>query len=341
MELKDLTQSNSNQRSFFKKYIKPFKVLVFILLILWLYWQIRSGWKEIIQYNWQINYAWLLLSGLFYLIAFLPSAFFWFLLLRWLEQKVPFWLSLKSFYFSQLGKYIPGKAMVVLIRMGMISEAGVRPSIAVVSVFYETLTMMGSGAFFAACIVLCSFKQHWIISFMAFGVAFISLLPLMPPVFTRVLRFLHIAKDDEHIQKAIGKLGYAKIIKGFLLMFFLWSCFGLSLWAAIRSLGIITEPLHFILPLYVAVVALAMTIGFVVAIAPGGLGVREAIISALLLPYFTSLLKHPCNSNWPITPESLSTIVSLVQRITSISAEVGIVILFCISALFKKLINKT
>lgn len=323
-----------------KKFIKAAKFLTLVLILVWIFLQLERCWSEIIEYQWQIRYGWLLISGLLYIIAFIPSALFWFLSLRWLGQSPQFWQSVKAFYFSQLGKYIPGKAMVVIIRSEMASGPKVRASIAAVCVFYETLTMMGSGAFIAALIVLCYFRQHLTFSCMALGVALVSLLPLIPPVFVRILKVLRIGKNDLQVQESLQNLKYSYLFKGFFLMIFLWLGFGLSLWAAIKGLGITTPSLLWTLPRYVAVVALAMTLGFAVPISPGGLGIREAVTFALLTPYFSNLLSDPSNSSWTITPEALATIVSLVQRVTSIIAEVGIVALLSLFSLPTKLGQK-
>ena len=51
---------------------------------------------------------------------------------------------------SHLGKYVPGKAMVVIVRAGMVVPFGARASTAAIATFYETLVMMASGGLIAA-----------------------------------------------------------------------------------------------------------------------------------------------------------------------------------------------
>ena len=50
-------------------------------------------------------------------------------------------------------------------------------------------------------------------------------------------------------------------------------------------------------------------------------------MSALLIPYFVVILQYPENESFSIAPEALATIVSLLQRIVSILAEVAAVAL--------------
>ncbi len=331
-----VTSSQSN-KLLIKHLLALLKIVILTFVLVWLSMLLRKSWQDIVQYNWRIQYRWLFLSGIFYIVAFIPSAFFWYLSLRWLGQSPKLWQAFKAFYFSQLGKYIPGKALVVLIRSDMISGPKVRTSIAAACVFYETLMMMGIGAFIAAIIVLCYFRQHIIFSCMALGVSVVSLLPLTPPLFVRLLKILHIGKGDPQVQQSLQNLRYKNLLAGMVLMIFLWLGFGLSLWSAIQGLGISTPPLYLSLPRYVCIVALAMTLGFAVPISPGGLGIREAVISALLLPYLSSILNEPSNAHWSITPDSLAAIVALIQRITSIIAEVAVVAFFFGTTLLHKL----
>ena len=330
----------SNKKKWIKRCVAVLKLVVLALIFLWIGRQLQKSWADIAQYEWRPRYSWIVLSGIFYIVAFLPSATLWYLSLRWFGQEPGYWDSIKAFYLSQLGKYVPGKAMVVIIRADSIAGPKVRASIAAVSVFYETLTMMGSGAFIAALIVLCLFRQHWFFSCMALGVAVASCVPLLPPVFVRILKLLRIGANDPQVQESLRSLKYSCLIKGFALTSVLWLFFGLSLWAAICGIGIVPQPLLTALPRYVSVGALAMALGFAVPISPGGLGIREAVLSALLIPYFVVILQYPENESFSIAPEALATIVSLLQRIVSIFAEVAAVaLLFAAVPAIKKTWN--
>ena len=329
-----------SQKIFYKRIFKVAKLLIFILVLFWIVRCFYKNWGEIVQFDWNPRFRWLFLSGVFYILAYLPSASFWYLSLRWLGQDPEYWSSLKAFYISQLGKYVPGKAMVVLIRSEMISGPNVRPSIAVVSVFYETLTMMGSGAFIASIIVVCYFRQHLLYSALAFGVAIFSLFPLLPPVFIRLLKFLRVGKDDPQIQESLQRLHFSRLFQGLAMTSILWLFFGLFLWAAIRGLGITPSPLFSSLPLYIAVVALAMTLGFAVPVSPGGIGIRETVLAALLIPYLEVILNDPSNQACSIAPDSLAMIISVIQRLISIIAELAIAFLILIVPYLLRLFKK-
>ncbi len=320
------SSANSSSRSFSPKklLITLLKLAVLATVALWLVLQLRKSWTELLNYSWAPRYEWLAASGIFYLIGFFPAALFWFLSLRWFGQRPTFFKSVLAYYSSQLGKYVPGKAMVIIIRTGMIASDKVRVSLAAASVFYETLVMMGSGAFIGALIVLFCFRENAFFSLMALGVAVCSVTPLLPPVFVRVMKFLKVGKDNPNVQNALKSLKFSYLLIGFALMSVLWFFLGLSLWAVIYGIGITPEPLLETLPRYIASVSLAMSLGFVVVVSPGGLGVREAILSKLLIPYIALILANPANAMFNLAPETVATVISLVQRIVSIAAELAI-----------------
>ena len=72
-----------------------------------------------------------------------------------------------------------------------------------------------------------------------------------------------------------------------------------------------------------AATAMAMVLGFAVPISPGGLGVREAILAALMVPYFSAILLYPENARIALDAPTLALVVSIAQRVVSILAELA------------------
>ncbi|MBO7726276.1 MAG: flippase-like domain-containing protein [Thermoguttaceae bacterium] len=296
---------------------------------------VRSS-DEFRRYEWNLQYGWLAAAALLYLAAYFPSSCFWHYVLRALGQRPTFFASVRSFYLSQLGKYVPGKAMVIVIRSALVSGPRVRASLAAAGVFYETFTMMAVGAFISALLVLLKYGEHWKFSLLALGVMAASGIPLLPPVFRRVLKIFRAAKDDAAAWEKIDRLSWKTLPAGFLLMSLLWVLFGLFLWASVRGLGVETGPLAEHAVLFVTVTATAMVLGFAVPISPGGLGVREAILAALLVPYFSTILSYPENAAIGLDAKTLALVVSLAQRVISILAELAAGALFCGAGFFCK-----
>lgn len=312
------------------------KLIIVLLILGWIGFRLGEAWTEISKYNWKLHYGWIFCSSVLYLAAYFPASVLWFLSLRWMGQDPGFFQAIQAFYASQLGKYFPGKAMVVVIRSGMVAGEKVRMSVAAVCVFYETLTMMATGAFLSALVICIYFREHWFYSLLALGTMLAAGLPLLPPVFIRVVHILGIGKKDPALGQCLKKITWRSVLVGFSLMTLLWLLFGIGLWAAIQGIGITPGSFLQNMPRYVSVTALAIVLGFAVPIAPGGIGIREAVLSILLIPYFETILAMPENGSVHVQAENLALIVSLEQRIISILAELTLVALFfLIPALFK------
>jgi uncharacterized membrane protein YbhN (UPF0104 family) len=115
----------SSQRSRFpwkKRLVATAKFFLFALVVAWIANRLAKDWTEISRYDWRPRPGWLLASGLFYLAAYLPSAYFWRLSIRWLGGAPGVFSAFKAFYVSQLGKYVPGKALVVVIRSALVAN---------------------------------------------------------------------------------------------------------------------------------------------------------------------------------------------------------------------------
>ncbi|MDG2390555.1 MAG: hypothetical protein P8M30_14695, partial [Planctomycetaceae bacterium] len=89
--------------------------------------------------------GWLAVSALCYGLGWLPSIWFWRNMMIGLGQKPNWLLSGNAYFAGHLGKYIPGKAGVLLIRSAILKERGFHFAIAVLTSAYETLIVMGVG----------------------------------------------------------------------------------------------------------------------------------------------------------------------------------------------------
>jgi glycosyltransferase 2 family protein len=103
--------------------------------------------------------VWLVASAVVYILAWLPSVWFWRKLMRALGGPVTFRDAARAYYCGHLGKYIPGKAMVLVIRSAMVKDRGCPAQTAAITAAYETLTMMGTGLVVG---VLLAPLQQWI-----------------------------------------------------------------------------------------------------------------------------------------------------------------------------------
>ncbi len=207
------------------------------------------------------------------------AGFFWFVVLRKFGQQVGFGQAFLAFFASQLGKYVPGKAMVVVIRTDMVRGDQVRTAPAAVSVFVETLTWIFVGSAIACLMLGLQFRQHVALTGTAIGLTVAAGVLTYPPIF-RMIAGRFVARKSKSAARFLSGYDVRTMLTGWLLMGLGWCLNGLSLWLVIWGIpGADIAVSDFSLTL--ACVSLATVAGFV-SLLPGGLGVREIVMIPLL-----------------------------------------------------------
>jgi uncharacterized membrane protein YbhN (UPF0104 family) len=278
------------------------KAAVFLAVL----WFVGSTLKEAIddltQEDWRLNIPSIALSAVLYVAGLVPAGTFWWWLLSRLGQHVSPLLALRAYFIGHLGKYVPGKAMVVVLRAGMVKSAGANVALATIAVLVETLTMMASGAVVALLLVALLVPPDWKLA-LAAALALATGGPTLPPLLNRLLLRLErksAATDDDsatdnlhaqhsatmdnaHRPQTTAAIDWKCLAVGWAAMLGLWILLGFSLTAILRGLDpalpVAVKPCL----LAIASVALATVAGFL-SLLPGGLFVRELILLDLLAP---------------------------------------------------------
>lgn len=229
---------------------------------------------------WAVNFRWLGLASLLYFLGLVPAWLFWHLNLRVMGQQPTLWESFRAFYVSQIGKYVPGKAMVVVLRAGAVRSERCNTTVAATSVFVETLTYMAVGGLVSAGIIAVLFHDQMLLVALAIAAMLCAGVPTFPPIFRRVVRLLQVSRVEKDIDNLLQRLDFRLMAAGWLLMLFGWLLMGLTLWATVQAMPGTRATLDQ-LPLLIACTALSTVLGFV-SMLPGGLGVRELTIITLM-----------------------------------------------------------
>ncbi len=210
---------------------------------------------------------------------------FWYVFMRRLGQSPYPYETLRAFFIGHLGKYVPGKVMVVVIRTGLIASDRVDTTIAATGVFVATLTMMAAGAFLSGVILLICYSQHVMLQCLAFGLMVGTALVTMPPTLKPIVRRLKGKHSADEVTALLNKLNWSTLAIGWGCALIAWTCYTFSLWAVLRAIPI-GEPVAWDFPTILSVaasVSLAMVTGFV-SLLPGGVGAREWVLDQLLVP---------------------------------------------------------
>jgi len=275
------------------------KWLVTCLVIGFVAREFARQWSQLPAETWRLDMVWLTACGTLYLVAYLPSLFYWKWCLRGLGQPTPFAAVFRAYFVGHVGKYVPGKALVPVLRAALLHGVQVQPAAAILAVFYETLTCMAAGAFLVAAFLLLQpqaqqlapqlvqvFGSSFLISdwptLLAAG-AFIllgltMLFPLVPAGFNRLARWL-VVRNHTNAPITWG-LGYHALLTGLAVGIVNWWLLGLSVWLALKAM----IPANFSVELLGQVtlsISAAVVLGFV-SLLPGGFGVREGVLAWIL-----------------------------------------------------------
>jgi uncharacterized membrane protein YbhN (UPF0104 family) len=269
-----------------------------------------------------IRPGWVLVSACLYVVGQGFSAAFWHHLMRVFGDKPRRWASVRAYYISQLGKYVPGKAWALILRSALVRGPDVRLGVAAITAFYEVLTTMAAGVLLAACIFLVQTPEipglTW--SPVLTGLLLLALVgvPLLPGVFNLLVS--RLAGRFERVESyRLPRLRHRTLATGILEVACGWIIMGTSLWAMLQA--VLPSPPELSVSVWAtcaASLALAYVAGFLAIVVPGGLGVREFFLQPLLGPF---------------APEALILVAVLVLRLAWTGAELVVAaIAYCVPA---------
>ena len=170
-----------------------------------------------------------------YIVTLVLSSFFWHRVLVAMGQSPKFGKSLLAFFASQLGKYIPGKAMVVVIRTDMIRGDKVGTAPAAASVFVETLTWIFVGSAIASLLLIFRFQDQVGLQITAALLTIVAGVLTWPPIFRAIALKLGAAKGRS-VAKAFSGLDFSTMSFGWVVMALGWCFNGFSLWLVLKGL---------------------------------------------------------------------------------------------------------
>ena len=245
---------------------------------------------------------WLLGAGVLYLLGMVAFGVYFQRVLVRSPTPVGLYPAIRAYLVSHLAKYVPGKAMVVVVRSGLVAEAGARPASAAFATLYETLVMMAAGGLIATvgfCLIpdrhpaprgvifgdiearLPDFPRWIVLALLGLGAGLGFLVLVWPkifPILAGLIRKPLRGVGADVLPRLSGRL----LVEGLLWSALGWILLGLSQVAVIAGVWVGSSFDHNLVPtdwpVVVASVALATVVGFAIPIAPGGLGVREYVL---------------------------------------------------------------
>lgn len=180
-----------------------------------------------------------------------------------------------------LGKYVPGKVAALMAAMTILRRFAIPTAVAVSVVLVLDGLAVIAGLITGAPLlywkpVRDAAPWAWVV---CIPVVLAGVVCLFPSVFGRIVNFLLRKMKKQPLPK-MPRLG--EYVVPVLCAFAQWVLAGISLMWMVQS---VTGELKLSqLPLMISFAALSQTIGYLALFAPGGIGVREAILLAGLTP---------------------------------------------------------
>ncbi|MFO7810962.1 MAG: lysylphosphatidylglycerol synthase transmembrane domain-containing protein, partial [Candidatus Delongbacteria bacterium] len=231
-------------------------------------------------------------------VSLIYPVFVWKFLLGTIGEKINTLSALRTWFISNLGRYIPGKVFQLAGLVYFSGKEGVSRTGSIQSVLYSQITANGLGLFMGLGLILArssnsEFPNDFHIALILICL-FITVL-WFPSIFVRSSNFVLKRFKRSLIEEQMGRRDYMVYL---VLQIFNWLLMSLGfifLIKAYTDISVIEDPeLLFILPL-------SWTIGLLALFAPGGIGVREGAMSywlnnfipiqyALVLPWIYRIM---------------------------------------------------
>ncbi|MER7001483.1 lysylphosphatidylglycerol synthase domain-containing protein [Dactylosporangium sp. NPDC000555] len=268
--------------------VAALKILLAIAIAAFMVYAVVTQWSQVRQ-TW-LGLAWqsVLLSFVALILGMLANVMAWKASLKDLEHDVPFISASQINFIGALGKYLPGSVWAYVMQMELGRRAGLPRARAflasVVTVGLGTTAALGLGTLAVPALISSTGDNETYAEPVRFALyAMIALLPVaiicaVPPVLTRLVQLLLRLLRRPPLTHSLTWSGVLRVVGWAAIG---WICFGVHLWllanaqAAPGVNGLIRS---------VGAFALALTISLFAIFAPSGLGVREAVLVAALVP---------------------------------------------------------
>ncbi|MDA0587262.1 MAG: lysylphosphatidylglycerol synthase domain-containing protein [Planctomycetota bacterium] len=251
----------------------------------------------------EIEVEWLMWAAASYIVGWLPSVWFWRRMMIELGDSPGFLPTTRAYFYGHLGKYVPGKALSLVVRSSVLKSEGVPIARSAITATIETLGVMGIGL--AVWLALApvtlpdemwqSFpgwlqvlREPWWIAPSIVAAAVVVAIPLSSKLLSLVAWKLTPGTfRNEAIQSESSsgpqpiRISKKLLLAGSAAFLATWALHGLSLGLTLKAIhGQFWQPTLW--PLWSCAVAGATSVGFFALFAPGGLGIREGLLIATL-----------------------------------------------------------
>jgi uncharacterized membrane protein YbhN (UPF0104 family) len=260
-----------------------------------------------------------ILSTLLFAFSYFIQIWAWYLITLKLKIALSPLETLKTWFTSQWGKYLPGKIWLLLGRFTYYESKGKSKKSISVALYFEMVTMMvAAGLIFLAALLLfkeigpfySGIQSGWLIFLFLLGFA-----SLHPRVLEKILNWTLVQSKREPTSLSIS---YLDILWVLFICIVSWVVGGIGFYLFVDSVYPVSS--KYILFLTGAL-AISSTLGLIAIFAPGGLGVREGVLVYLLST---------------MMPAPIAVIISVLTRLWMTLIEIGLMGVIYLISFFQK-----
>ena len=297
------------------------KIFLIAIILYFVGIQLSNNIDVIKNYQWSIDPLWIIISIIAHLITLLSFSKVWCFLISGFGYNVPLKYAFKISYITNLGRYIPGKIWPIFGMAYYAKKIKIPEQTAIASWTIAMLFALPSAFFvvFAGMLIKPGFVEFLlpeeykaIFYIFALFTFFASLILIIKPktVFKLYNLLLRLLKKS----KVNFKLSPLLALKIFLGYSVCWIFYGISFYFLLKSLGP-TIGIDIFQPIIIFV--LAYQIGYLAFFAPGGIGVRELVLTKGLASFFgdVAIGVSIVARIWNLIVEIISALIALIIKI--------------------------
>ncbi len=290
------------------RYLKVLQWAMVIAIFVFLGKMVWENWAQVKEASLPLRVFPLVLSTLIFGFSYFIQIWAWDLITHKLGIAISFRETLESWFYSQLGKYLPGKVWLLVSRFYFYQKKGKAKRTISIALYVETVTfVLAAGLLFL--IAFLSFPEtRSMYSIAQIGGAlllvFLAFFFLHPKVLQRLTNWVLTRLRREPIDLSIS---YWDILQILFICLLSWGVGGVGYTLFVSSLFHISSSYFFFLT---GALAISSTLGLIALFAPSGLGVREGVLVYLLSA---------------LMPSSIAVIISVLTRLWTTLIEIGLI----------------
>ncbi|MGB9629470.1 MAG: lysylphosphatidylglycerol synthase transmembrane domain-containing protein [Thermodesulfobacteriota bacterium] len=267
-----------------------------------------DNWAQVKEVPFSVNSLGLFWATLVFVLSYFIQIGVWYLLTVKLGIHLSPSETLTAWFYSQMGKYLPGKVWLIVGRFYFYTSRGKSKKAISLALYFETMTLLIAGGLLFVISLFFFKEMGQLYSARSWGwVLFLFLLVLLslhPKMLQKILNWILLRLNQEPISLSIS---YSDILWVLGLSILSWVIGGVGFYLFVDSI----LPSSFGNFLFLTgALAISHILGLFAIIVPGGLGVREGVLVYLL--------------SW-IMPNSVAVILSVLTRLWMTLIEIGLI----------------